>query len=393
MTGSDEAPVTPNQYSVALAAARQRPGFVDLICTNFHQCGLRYDPERIREIAHRYLSSHPVYDPDPLGAPDLRRAICGFYGAAGIRANPEQVVITASASESYSHMFTSIVTRGGQVLLPRPGYPLFEEIAERSGVECRYYDQHADRGWAIDPDEIEQIVEPETAAIVVISPNNPTGHIATDDEFIAIGAICRRHDLLLIHDEVFSEYRFDPVHLGRLPRPANLCQEVDVVTLNGASKLLVCPDLKVSWMMASGPHAPDLVERLSIANDLFLSASPLNQHLVARMLEDGMGETGRIVTEVGRRRARLIDQLEQCAGLHLHPPQGGIHAVIRVAGAVIGRGLDDESISVGLLEQCGVAAHPGYLYGINDETALIVSYLARPAVIQAGAERLCSFVR
>jgi alanine-synthesizing transaminase len=383
-----------NRYSVARLAAESDSRFIDLICTNFHECGLRYDTDAVRRLAADYFASGRMsdYHPDPLGAEPARTAVSDYYKAAGLTVEQEQIVITASASESYSHLFSALLSSGDQVLLPRPSYPLFEEIAVRAGVEPRYYDQHVKRNWAIDPDDIVRVVEPETAAIVIVSPNNPTGYILSDDEIRAIGEICARNDMLLIHDEVFSEYRYGEDACGGLPRPAALCRNVNTAAINGVSKLLAAPDLKVSWMAVDGPDRSTIVEQLAISNDLFLSASPVNQQIVARLLAGSDKLTGRIVAEVGLRRDALIDAVAGCPALTMVPPRGGIHAVLTVDAGSLRGGMDDESIAIALLEKCRVGLHPGYLYGIEDQTALVVSFLPPREYIRNGMKRVCDFL-
>ena len=385
---------SPNRYSVARLAAESDSRFIDLICTNFHECGLRYETDTVQRLAADYFASGRVsdYNPDPLGAESTRLAVSAYYRTAGLTVEPQQIVITASASESYSHLFSALLSSGDQVLLPRPSYPLFEEIAVRAGVEPRYYDQHVKRNWAIDPEDIVRVVEPETAAIVIVSPNNPTGYILSDDELRAIGEICTQHDMLLIHDEVFSEYRYDDDAGSGLPRPAALCPNVNTVAINGASKLLAAPDLKVSWMAVGGPDQSTIVEQLAISNDLFLSASPVNQQIVARLLAGTDKLTGRIVAEVGLRRAALIEAVGRCPAITMAPPRGGIHAVLTVETGSLRSGMDDESIAVTLLEDYRVALHPGYLYGIEDQIALVASFLPPQEYIRDGITRVCDFL-
>ena len=409
-----------NRFAGALREAESRPGFVNLIDTNYHSCGLEPDAATLAEAFAAYLAHPDVrrYRPDSAGLPALREAIARWYTDAGVMADPASIIVTASASESYRHLFTAVCGSGATVLLPQPGYPLFEDVALRCGLEPRFYRLHSRDGWAVDPERIATLIDPRTRAVVLISPNNPTGTVLDADAAVSIGALCRGRNLALIVDEVFSEYLFDEtatagtrgvvargtgrqdaarLRAGALPRPAALCPGVPVFTINGVSKLFASPDLKVSWILLTGPtvRVSRARERLQVENDLYLSASPLNQFAASRLFESGLGRAAAIAEEVARRRRTMLEALEQLDARHprvisWRAPQGAIHLPIvftRPPG-----GLDDEEIAIALLHEQGVSVHPGYLYGAEDETMIVTSYLARPEVIREGIARIEAFV-
>ena len=413
-----------NRLSIALRAARRRPEFINLINTSFHECGLYPDGAPLGAAYERYLSNGDLrpYRPDPAGLPALRTAVSTFYAEAGLRVAPEQVIVTASASESYLHLFTAIVANGGRggaprgvdttpsgagvdttpsgagvVLLPRPGYPLFEDVAVRAGLEPRFYDLRRDRGWAPDLDQIEAMLtqaamgEGRPAAVVLISPNNPTGHIASETEITALCELCARARAPLIVDEVFSEYRFAAADRA-LPRPAGACPDARVFTINGASKLLASPDLKVSWIVATGPGRQRAVEALEVEADVYLNASPLNQYAAAALL--GEHRPAAVVAEVARRREVLLAALRaanETAGgaISWTDPAGGIHLPVMIDPALA---TDDEAVALDLLERYDLAVHPGYLYGVETPAILVLSYLAPPEVLEQGARRLGEYL-
>jgi len=389
-----------NRIARSLLRAERRSDFVSLINTNFHSCGLYPDEELLRAAIGRALDPpRREYAPDPAGLRGLRQAVARYYADSGVVVGPESIVVTASASESYRHVFTGHCARGGEVLLPRPGYPLFEEVALRCGLNPRSYDLDPAAGWRVDTASLVALIGPTTTAVVLISPNNPTGSVVDEETVRAIGAVCAEHDVALVVDEVFSEYRFaagGSDEVARLPRPAALCPEALVFTINGASKLLASPDLKVSWIAVSGPtgRREAAMEELEIENDLYLDASPINQHAVAELLDARERVWLRLVEVVGRRRAAMLAELESIA--ERHPgrlswvePAGGIHLPVFVEGD---GGLDDEEIAVRLLDRHALSVHPGYLYGVESPTMLVLSYLAPEAIIREGMLRIESFV-
>ena len=382
-----------NRYAAARGEAEGRPDFIDLIDTNFHSCGFRYPARVMRRGAVRQLSSTRLrrYQPDPAGAEILRSQVARFYRDGGVAGDPDHVVITASASESYSHIFAARCAPGDRVLLPRPGYPLFEDVAGRHALGVDFYDQRADLCWKPDWSGMEAAITPRTRAVVLISPNNPTGHVLSEDEIREVGTICRRHNLFLVVDEVFSGILFTS---GPLPRPARLLPELLVFTINGTSKLFASPELKVSWILVTGPAGAraTAIEELQIQNDLFLSAAPLNQSLAAGMLARGPRFTQAVARAVAARRNAALAALAGIEGVTAIPPSGGIHLPLLIETDAYAVPVDDEDVAVLLLARYHTAMHPGYLYGIS-RPALVMSYLSPEGRIRAGIDQLRSCLR
>ncbi len=396
--------MTENRITAALRAAEGHPDFLSLINTNFHDCGLAPSPSSIGEIVDAFLHDPSLrhYRPDPAGLPLLREAVARFTARGGRAVDASTVIVTASASESYRHLFTALCRPGDSVLLPRPGYPLFEEICVRCGLRPVFYRLQYECGWALDPAEVASLVTAETAAIVVISPNNPTGSIVEEPAMREIGRLCRERRVKLIVDEVFSEYRYDRHRRPDAPGSSALnlealCPDVAAFSINGASKLLASPDLKVSWIVLSGPSdsVADARERLEVENDLYLSASPVTQFVAARLLDRGSRMSDAFAARVGRRRDTMLDSLTELAGRHPGmlswvEPQGGIHLPLVFTRPPGDR--DDEQITVDLLERHHLSVHPGYLYGEEERTMLVLSYLERPQTIREGLSRIDAYL-
>ncbi len=383
-----------NRYAGARREAEKHADFIDLIDTNFHNCGFRYPPTVIHAATDRYFSDadERPYRPDPAGDPALRAAIAAYYRDAGVAVPPDSAVVTASASESYSHIFASRCRAGDRVLLPSPGYPMFEDIAVRNGLTVDFYDQRRSAGWAIDPDQLEAVLRPRTAAIVLISPNNPTGAVVSEATIRRIGGICERHGLFLVVDEVFSEILFTG---SPLPRPALLLPDLLVYTINGVSKLFASPELKVSWIAVSGPadSRDPAIEDLLVQNDLFLSASSMSQFIVTGMFAEGMEFSRAMAADIAGRRELMLGEIERIEGLSTIPTEGGIHLPVAIDPDALPAGTDDEEVVVQLLLDHRVAAHPGYLYGMDQPVTLVMSYLAPEDQILEGMSRIECYLK
>ncbi len=369
---------------------------IDLIDTNFSANGLRYPLERLHDTVAAFLRD-ARYHPHPQGAPAARAAVAAWYhGDAGLTVSPEAVVITASASESYGLIFQALASAGDRVLLPEPGYPLFEHVAAYHRLTTAFYRLRFDEEFRITEEALERAVTPDCRFMVLISPNNPTGRVAGQSELDAMLRVCRRHGLILICDEVFSPYRYPSEATdGRPPLPRPMAEDVLVLTINGISKLRATPELKLSWIVAHGPVSTlrEAIPALALANDMYLSCTPLSQHLLPHLLED-LDHEQMLYRSVAARRRILLDWIDRIGVLELCRPSGGIHAVARLRLDLIPEPLrDDERCALRLLRDTGVHLHPGYLYGIADDQCLVLSFLKAPNPLAEGLERVGEWAR
>lgn len=372
----------------ALDRARRRDDFLDLTDSRFHQNGLTPPREVFEAAFSRWLDTR-AYDPDSRGAPRARQALAAFYGGQGWALDPSQFFLTAGTSEAYALAFSTLANAGDTVVLPRPGYPLFEHIAAHSRLKTSFYDQRWTKGWQLDPDSLESARGPQTKFVVVISPNNPTGQTATAEHLAAVTAFCLRHDVILVVDEVFDACWEGP---GPLPRPGALFPDVKCITLNGISKRFGSPDLKLAWAVLSGPQAwvDEVGERLELANDTFLSANSYSQFLLPELFE-GFGPWQREMRDLLAHNRRAVEAWmgtqRRVEGL---VPRGGIHGLWRFELPVE---WDDEGWSMRLLDE-GLALHPGYFYDVQEPGVwLVYSLLKEPRAFAQGLERLDGVLR
>jgi aspartate/methionine/tyrosine aminotransferase len=377
-----------NRLHLALEEARARGPVLDLIDTRFHDNGVRLPAGLVGPLMKQYAESR-LYRPDSRGDPEAREAVAAFYGRHGVSVESGDILITASTSESYHLLFTALSEPGDNVVLPRPGYPLFDHLASYSRLEARSYRLDPARDWAVDADSIRAQCDGRTRFVVLISPNNPTGAVASREEVDEVLGVCADRGVALIVDEVFSEFLYEEDHL---PRPAASPGEVPVFTLNGVSKMFAAPDMKLAWIaVTGGVHERwSLVERLEIVNDVYLSCSGPAQFLLPHLFARASEFQRQMVARVDSGRRLLTARLAGVPGVRLVRPRGGIHAVLELTGIV--PELDDEEVAVRLLEKEALYLHPGYYYDIDDRVCLVLSYLKEPSGLAEGLRRLGRFL-
>jgi aspartate/methionine/tyrosine aminotransferase len=262
----------------------------------------------------------------------------------------------------------------------RPSYPLFDFLARLDDVELREYplryDPHA--GWAIDLDALRAAITARTRAVIVVHPNNPTGNFVSVAEREALGAICAEKGIALIVDEVFLDYA-----LGE-PPPSFAGGDTRCLTfvLSGISKVCGLPQMKASWMLASGPGelVRGAMERIEVIADTFLSMNAPVQHALPIWLEQRVSIQRqireRMRENLGALDARLVGTQAERLGL-----EAGWTAVLRVPRTVEGVPFVEAALRKGVLVQ------PGEFYGLASGRA-VVSLLTPAEVWVRGLELL-----
>ncbi len=382
LAASFHTPTNPLYRERDAMLARGEP-VVDLISGNVTEQGLAYPQTVLEHILTDAARRASVYRPHPLGQPEARAAISAYYRAHGLTIPPERILLTPGTSLAYWYAFSVFCDPGDEILTPRPSYPLFDEIARIAGVRVASYRLDESRGWAIDLADLEARLSPRTRAIVLISPHNPTGAVASAAELDGLAEIASRHALPIIADEVFSEFLFG---LDRLPRPAATRAPL-VITLNGFSKMFALPGIKFGWMTLSGDddRVRPVLSALEAMSDAFLPVNEIVQAAVPKIFEEGQEFLGRYRREIARRKDATLAALTRSAMLSLVPPRGGFYAAVRVAT----RMHDDEELALHLLPSAGCLVHPGFFYDL-DPTHLVVSTVSDPAIAEPAIARIAA---
>jgi aspartate/methionine/tyrosine aminotransferase len=386
-----QSPVVPSQRSQvgrelnprALTLLRLRAGDTalwDLTTSNPTRAGIVYQTAQIRQAlsSERALS----YDPEPLGMYSARAAVAELWAGRGIVTEPESVLLTASTSEAYSHLFKLLCDPADDVLVPQPSYPLFEQLARLETVTLRPYRLDYDGAWHIDLAHLAAQRGPRTRAVIVVSPNNPTGSFLKREELARLEEL----GLPIISDEVFAEYASGPD--ARRAVSALESSSALVFALGGLSKHAALPQLKLAWTTISGPprEKAECLARLEHIADTYLSVASPVQLALPTLLACSVDAR----TQIRARLALNIDSLR--AGLRGSPvtplhTEGGWYVVLRLPAL-----LGEEEWVLGLLEEASVLVEPGYFYDFEREPFVVVSLLTPEAVFDEGLERIRSYV-
>jgi len=355
----------------------------DLTASNPTRCGFAYDPGLLAVLTDAHALD---YDPQPRGLLSARQAVCAYYAGHGVALSSEQIFLTTSTSEAYSFLFRLVCDPGSEILAVQPGYPLFDFLAVLDDVKLKAAPLVYDHGWQIDAEGIRRAITPATRAIVLVHPNNPTGHFTKPWEAEELARLCREFDLALIVDEVFLDYSFG----GVVKSFADGLEGVAVFVVSGLSKIAGLPQMKAAWIVAARteatPEARAALDRLEVIADTFLSMNAPVQWALPAWLEGREAIQQQIRARVRTNLDALDRQLAQLPEVNRLEVEGGWYAVLRIPAL----GHDEQTV-LALLER-GVWVHPGYFFGMKDSGWLVVSLLAAEAEFNAGVALLAAFL-
>jgi alanine-synthesizing transaminase len=367
-----------------LIETKRRAGtpLLDLTEANPTRAGFTYPTAEILAALAQPAALH--YEPVPRGLAQAREAVAAYYAERGLRVAADQLFLTASTSEAYAYLFKLLCDQDDEVLVPQPSYPLFDFLAALEGVSLRPYllEYVHPGGWRLDFAALEQSVTPRTRALLLVNPNNPTGSFLKRAELAQLNAFCQTHELALIVDEVFSDYLWQPAET----LATSLVENGAALTfvLSGFSKILGLPQMKLGWIVTSGPASLRAAadERLELIADTFLSVSAPVQHAAADWLRWRLPLQQQIQerTQANQRWLANLVEGSPCRLLHA---EGGWYATLEVP-----RHVSEEELVLRLLAEDDVLVHPGYFFDFEREAFLVLSLLTPPAPFQTACQRL-----
>lgn len=354
--------------------------------------GIRFPGEILKEVYGRHFDSG-TYSPHPKGLPEARQSVARYYEREGVRIDPGDVILTAGTSESFLYLFSLLTRPGDNLLTPNPSYPLFDPIARMVGVDLKPYHLREEKNWALDFDDLERQPDSKTKAVILVSPHNPTGWVASAGEVQELVVWTNRKEIPLICDEVFSEFYFGK---GSYPRPIACAKPRLCFTLNGISKMFALPALKLGWIAVTGEKnlVEPAVDRLETIADTFLSCHTPIQEALPLIFSRGQSFLEGYKQEVRRRKEIAIQLLRCVPGTRFVEPVGGFYLMAKVAESARHLlQLSEEEFVIRLMEEKGVFVHPGYFYDYEKGIHFVISFLTEEAKLRQGLRAIGQFLQ
>jgi alanine-synthesizing transaminase len=380
-----------NAYTPALRRHKQSgKSILDLTASNPTTCGFQYDEAAILAALHSKEALQ--YEPEPRGLASARAAVTQYYRQQSPAAHldPDRLILTTGTSEAYSFLFRLLCEPGDEIAIAQPSYPLFDFLATIQDVKLSPFRLVYDHGWQIDFDGLQKAISARTRAILLVHPNNPTGNFIGAEEAEQLQGICRERHLALVVDEVFLDYEIRVGNAQRKPHGSFVSSNHALTfVLSGLSKIAALPQMKVGWIVASGPDAlvRDAMARLEIISDTYLSLGAPIQHALPALLNQRENIQRQLLDRIAANLAQLDERLRGQKVVSRLEIEGGWYAVLRVPAVQ-----SDEELSIRLLEEHSVLVQPGHFYEFTAEGYLVVSLLTPADQFGEGICRLLACV-
>ena len=394
--------------------------FIDMTVSSPVKAGLPVDLDDAVDEGRKAFGN---WSPDAAGWKSARKAVVEYYRERGGNFTAGQIILTASTSEAYSVLFKTFCDPGDVILTPMPGYPLLDTLAQLEHLECAPYflkirrenarrratDERRESAkfrFVLDSDSL--LAAPEHAKILLlVSPHNPTGHCVSREEWNEAVRFCEENNMILVVDEVFGDYAFsdkvsrtwqyvfDSCHPERnevesmdlwdagggdfinLPENGPKCP---IFWLNGLSKAVGSPQLKLGWMAFYAPREnfEEIRAALEFVEDAYLSVSAPAQALGISLLPKAAAYELRV-------RERLLTNWqtlrEAFPSKYCPEVLGGWYAVVRL-------GEDDEELTLRLLREKHVLVQPGFFFDFDEDGWVVMSLLQDPAIFKEAIQRI-----
>lgn len=369
----------PNRLARAVRRLRAAGvPLIDLTVTNPTSVGIDYPTSILSALADPAALR---YEPAALGRPEARAAIARDYERHGTKVAPDRIVLTASTSEAYSVLFKLLCApEGDAVMLPVPSYPLFDHLTQLDGVRSIPYRLEYHGRWEVDFDTLDAGWADTVRAVLAVSPNNPTGSVLSEREFIALAERCASRGAALVVDEVFVDYPLSP-------RPTSSAFQPPCLTfrLGGLSKSAGLPQVKLGWILVEGPDALvcEALERLELICDTYLSVSTPVQVAAPALIAAGITVRAAILARIRANNDALRTLAAGYPSIHVLPSEAGWSAVLRVPST-----RSEEDLVLELLGRDGVLVHPGFFFDFAHESFLVVSLLPETTAFTDGVRRV-----
>jgi len=360
---------------------------IDLTVSNPTECGLDYDAEAIQQAFQN--SKSLTYEPTSKGLLGARKAVAQYYREDhGETVDSESMVLTTSTSEAYSYIFRLLCNPDDEILVPKPSYPLFEFLADLHDVRLVPYQLQYAHGWFIDFESLQRALTPQTRAVLLVHPNNPTGSYTKAEERERLNRICRHRDLALIVDEVFLDFPLD----GQKRQSFVTNSDGLTFTLSGLSKVAGLPQMKVAWLVTSGPtsRTAEAMARLEIIADTYLSLGSPTQWAFSALLEQRKSIQPQIQKRISENWSFLKARLSEADKYELLETEGGWNAVIRVKRGNAEKWQGDEEFAIELMQSRQLIVHPGHFYDFSCEGQFVTSLITPVNDFRHGMEALLS---
>jgi aminotransferase len=341
-------------------------------------------PWRIREAAIFAMEKGKTGYTSNLGAPKLRQAVAKYIEQhIGVSYHPHsEVLISVGVSEALDLALRALLNPGDEVIFHEPSYVSYNPsilLSYGKPVSIRTSSEHA---FCVLAEDIERVITPHSKALLLSFPTNPTGAILRAVDLEPIAELCRRHDLIVLSDEIYSELVYDDTEHASIASLPGMKERT--VLLNGCSKSYAMTGFRVGYACAP---VPIIEAMMKIHQYAIMCASNMSQEAAIEALENCQKEVEVMRADYERRRNYMVDRLNEI-GLPCHLPKGAFYAFPDITST----GLMSTKFSLQLLRSKKVAVVPGSAFGASGEGFVRCCFATGFDKLKEAMDRISEFV-
>lgn len=341
-------------------------------------------PEHVREACIRALNQgETAYTPNS-GLLALREEIASYlHTSFSLNYEPtSEVMVTVGSSEAVDLALRAFITTGDEIIIPSPSYIAYSPITHLNGGVTVEVESSAEQGFKLTAEALRKVITPRSKLLMVNFPTNPTGAVMSYEDWLPIAEIVKEHNLLVISDEIYAELTYDSQHVSIASLPG---MKERTIVISGFSKAFAMTGWRVGY--ACGEQEL-IVPMLKIHQYTAMCAPVLGQIAAIESLRNGMQHKEYMKQCFDERRKLLVSGFRSM-GMPCHEPEGAFYAFPSIAHT----GLTSEDFALQLLNEAGVAAVPGHVFGAGGEGYIRCSYAASLQKLTEALERIEDFMK
>ncbi|MFZ5677020.1 MAG: pyridoxal phosphate-dependent aminotransferase [Pseudomonadota bacterium] len=337
-------------------------------------------PEAIMDVAERQMRSGRTRYSNGRGEPQVLRALSAMYSKrTGRHISPSQFLFLPGTQTALYVAFMGVIDIGDEVLLPDPYYATYEGVIAAAGGIPVPVRADPDRGFHLSPEDLAEKITPRTRALLLNTPGNPTGTVFTADEIAAIGALCRKHDLWIVSDEVYATLTYgNTVFVSPFDDKA---LEERTVVVSSVSKSHAMPGFRCGWIAASEEFCEHV---LPLSETILFGSQPFLEDATAFALDNYFPEVEKMKVDYEKRARALIAGLDGARTVSARMPEGGMFVMVDIRKT----GLSGDEFSRRLLAEEAVVTMPGESFGHGGAGHLRVALTVDEAQIAEASKRI-----
>lgn len=349
-------------------------------------------PSNIIEAAYRAMKEGKTKYTATSGIKELKEEICKkFLRDNGLKYDLDQIIVCTGAKQCLADAFMAILNEGDEVIIPTPYWVSYPELVKIAGGVPIFMEGSVENHFKYEIEKLENIVTSKTKAIIINSPNNPTGTIYNKEELLELAKFAENHNLVIIADEIYEKLIYDGEEHISIASLTDYAYN-NTIVINGLSKAAAMTGWRIGYAAAN----KDIIKLMtSIQSHMTSNTNSITQYAAIEALSNTEDSLNKMVKEFDNRRKYMIDRLNCIKGINYILPKGAFYIMVNVSGfydkSINGEKIIDSlSFSKELLNEENVAVIPGIGFGLDEYIRL--SYATSMKNIENGIDRIEKFL-